>query len=135
MLLALLLLLIQAPGPCVVLTNVAPDGPFAPVVQRALTFADCKEPVRFSRPADALARLRELAPATALVVVPPDTLDVNLAYDLLEVASRVDDDPFLDFGFGFITGRTPAAALAFLTATEAVRADPALVQERVLEIA
>src|SRR5688572_159611 len=126
MLSLLLLLLIQDPGPCVVLTNVAPDGPFAPVVERALASADGKEPVRFVRPADALERLRELAPGSVLVVVPPDTLDVNLAYELYEVASRIDEDPFLDFGFGVITGRTPEAALAFLVATEAVRADPGL---------
>jgi hypothetical protein len=135
MLTLLLSLLAQDPGPCVVLTNVGPDAPYAKVVEAALAAVDTKEPLRFVRPEGLLPRLRELRPATALVVVAPDTLDVNLARELLLVASRVDDDPFVDFDYGFITGRTPEAALAFLAATEEVRARPELVEKRVLEIA
>jgi len=59
------------------------------------------DPVSCARPTYSL-RLQALAPAYALIVVAPEDLDVNLQYELLDVLSRIDDDPFVDCRYGFI---------------------------------
>ena len=58
-----------------------------------------------------LAQLQQTAPGNVAFVVRPDQFDINLVHRTLKIATRVDDDPFIDFNYGFITGRTPAAAL------------------------
>jgi hypothetical protein len=93
------------------------------------------EPIRCTRPGEALDVLRKSPPRHVLVVVRPDVLDVNFAYELLDVATKVDDDPFADFTYGIVTGRDPEAALAFWNETQAVRTDPRLVPQRLLDIA
>jgi hypothetical protein len=45
-------------------------------------------------------------------VLRPETLDENLARKLLVLSSRVDDDPFVDFAYGVITGDSPKGAVA-----------------------
>jgi hypothetical protein len=47
----------------------------------------------------------------------------------LEIAAQIDDDPFLDFSYGFITGKTPAAAVRLAEAglrTERKRQSPTI---------
>ena len=56
--------------------------------------------------------LREL-PEFAIVVSPPDHLDVNLHFALLELVAGLDADPFVDVAVGYVTGASPAEALAF----------------------
>jgi hypothetical protein len=46
-------------------------------------------------------------------VAPPDHLDVNLHFALIELMAAIDADPFVDCAFGYVTGATPAEALAF----------------------
>jgi hypothetical protein len=68
------------------------------------------------RPAT-LKLLRELQPATVVFVLAPEKIDVDLAHELLALATRVDDDPFVDFEYGFITGRDGPAAERFVERT------------------
>jgi hypothetical protein len=62
----------------------------------------------------AFAALRELQPRFVAFVLPPDKIDVDLAHAILERACRLDDDPFVDFEYGFVTGRDGAAAARFV---------------------
>ncbi|MCC6669423.1 MAG: hypothetical protein IT458_00060 [Planctomycetes bacterium] len=132
-----------APGPATrpesaprtaVLDLVPADDPFAAVVRDALRVAQAPAAIRCARPAEALARLRAEAPRFALVVVRPQDLDVNLAYDLLDVFARIDDDPFVDVAYGVVTGRDAAAARAFLARSDAVRREPSRIPRASLEV-
>ena len=76
---------------------------------------------RAGRRAPAFRRLGELRPGFVVVLVRPDTLDVNLHWEILERASRLDDDPFVDFAFGYVTGATPEEAAAFAAGIAAAR--------------
>ncbi len=61
-----------------------------------------------------LERLRAAPPAAVVFVVPPETIDVDFAHRVLEVCVGVDDDPFADFEYGFVTGRDGKAAERFV---------------------
>lgn len=61
-----------------------------------------------------LTLLREHRPRHVAFVLPPQRIDVQLAHHILEVSTQVDDDPFVDFEYGFITGRDGEAALKFV---------------------
>ena len=58
--------------------------------------------------------LRALSPEYVAVVVRPEMIDFNLARRFLQMSTEIDDDPFVDFSYGFITGATPADAVALL---------------------
>lgn len=60
------------------------------------------------------SRLQRTRPRYALIFLLPDELEVNLAWRWLELSSALDEDPFVDLRTGFVTGETPAAALAFV---------------------
>ncbi len=125
--------LLAAAETTVVVTDIPESDPFHTVVKAALKTAGASRPVRFKDPADALEALRQLRPDSVLVVIRPETLDLNFAYDFLDMAGRVDEDPFVDFVYGFITGRSPEAALAFLKETDAVRRKPGLVPRAAMD--
>lgn len=61
---------------------------------------------------DLLETLRAKQPHYVAVVVRPDDLDVNLARRFLKLSTEIDEDPFVDFAYGFITGDTPETALS-----------------------
>lgn len=54
-------------------------------------------------------------------VVDPRSLDMQVAQDLLVALTEVDEDPFVDVAYGFITGRDGPAALRFVERIEAGR--------------
>ena len=58
--------------------------------------------------------LRARRPKYVAVVTKPERIDTNFVRRVLMMSTRLDDDPFCDFAYGFITGRTPADALAFV---------------------
>jgi len=68
-----------------------------------------------------LETLKEYQPRYVAFVLPPDRIDVQVAHRILEVATNVDEDPFIDFEYAFITGRDGAAASAFV---ERIKAAP-----------
>ena len=58
--------------------------------------------------------LRQKSPRYVAVVIRPEELDYDLARRFLVMATQLDDDPFVDFSYGFITGVTAEEALAFV---------------------
>ena len=58
--------------------------------------------------------LRQNPPRYVAVVLRPEQLDYVLARRFLALATQVDDDPFVDFSYGFVTGATADEALAFV---------------------
>jgi hypothetical protein len=84
---------------------------FAAVARAAATFHRAPAPISFDgRSVDALrADLVAAAPDAVLMVVPPETLDVNLHRRLLLLSATLDDDLFPDFTFGYLTARDGAA--------------------------
>lgn len=78
-------------------------------------------PFRPGKLADAFRRLQQLRPGFVIVLIRPASLDVNFHFEFLERASRLDDDPFVDFAFGYLTGATPDEAVEFATAIAAAR--------------
>jgi hypothetical protein len=54
-----------------------------------------------------LAKLRFNQPANVLFIVRPEDLDINLHRRIISICNKVDDDPFADFSFGYLTARTP----------------------------
>ena len=103
-------------GSYVILTDVAKDDPYYKAVGRLEKLRKVKAVVPFAadKMADLSDRLKEISPEFVCVVVKPETIDANFACRLLELGTRLDSDPFPDFVFGIITGRTPEEADAFV---------------------
>lgn len=102
----------------VVLTDLVEGDAYFAAAQRLREYRSARM-IRFPSGELAAARapLRQAQPLFVAVVVRPETLDVNFAYDVLELAITVDDDPFTDFAYGFITGATAADALGLVERT------------------
>ncbi|MEM6671477.1 MAG: hypothetical protein AAF726_01455 [Planctomycetota bacterium] len=101
-----------AERPYVVLTAVDERDPFH-AAARAL--ADAYGAEIHALDPDDLEPLREVlraaAPANVAIVLRPEQLDFSLGRRFLQLATEIDDDPFVDFAFGYITGRTGKDAL------------------------
>jgi hypothetical protein len=72
------------------------------------------EIVRFD-PADLApvrAALIAAAPRNVALVMRPEQIDFVFARRFLQLATEIDDDPFVDFAYGYITGLTPDDATA-----------------------
>lgn len=63
-----------------------------------------------------LPKLQKISPEFVAVVVRPDDFDINLARQMMRLATQIDDDPFLDFAYGFVTGATAEDAVALVRA-------------------
>lgn len=103
-------------GDYVVLTSVDSRDPWYAAAAAMAEFRKAGTPVAFdpAQPDTILPKLKELKPVHVAIVLRPEELDTNLARRFLRVASQVDADPFVDFGYGFITGATPEDAKAFV---------------------
>jgi hypothetical protein len=60
--------------------------------------------------------LRPLRPQHVAIVLRPESLDENLVRKLIVLATHIDQDPFVDFAYGFITGDSADAAVALAQA-------------------
>jgi hypothetical protein len=58
--------------------------------------------------------LRQKPPQYVAIVLRPEQLDYDFARKLLVMATQIDDDPFVDFSYGFVTAATAEEALAFV---------------------
>lgn len=63
---------------------------------------------------DVKSKLEKLQPRYALLFMTPEEIDVNFAWKWLKMASEIDNDPFVDLCYGFITGRNAEAATTFM---------------------
>jgi hypothetical protein len=61
-----------------------------------------------------LPELIDLNPRYVAVVVKPEELHINFIREFLMMSTMLDDDPFSDFSYGFITGATADDALNFV---------------------
>ncbi len=61
-----------------------------------------------------LALLKQHDPRYVVFAAPPERIDVDLAHRVLALSTQIDDDPFADFEYGFLTGRDGDAALRFV---------------------
>jgi hypothetical protein len=59
-----------------------------------------------------LEEFRQSKPRYVAIVLRPNALDENLVRKFLVLATKVDDDPFVDFAYGFITGDSADTAVA-----------------------
>lgn len=111
---------VRSPGPYLVLVQPGKYDEFLPAAN-ALAALHGAAVKRFDpRNLDAtLAELRQAPPRYVAFVMPPEEIDVDFSHQILMMATRVDDDPFVDFSYGFITGRDGAAALQFVQRIEA----------------
>lgn len=111
-------------GAYVVLSAVDPRGPWAKAVTR---LADYRHgtviPFQIDALASAQRRLALLGARYVAIVLDPKDLDVNFHRRMLRMSTRMDDDPFCDFAFGYISGPTPEAALALVEGAIAVEKD------------
>lgn len=122
-------------GKLVLVTDLEDDDPYFAVVKEVE--AQKKPSALLRCPARQFASLRDEflreLPEYAIVVTRPDHLDVNQHFDLVEMFTTLDDDPFVDVAFGYLTGATPDEALAFAKraldpAKEALREKPQLLE-------
>lgn len=103
-------------GAYAVVAGFPADDPYEPAVTRLAEHHGTDLVLRFdpSDPDALLPGLREHAPARVAFVLRPEQIDVNSVRGILRVATRVDDDPFVDFDYGYITGATADEALRFV---------------------
>lgn len=98
------------------------DPEFRSAAERLASVHQAKVELFDAEDLDSLqSRLRMLAPIHAAFVVAPEKIDVQFVQDLIERLVSLDDDPFLDVRFAFITGRDGAAAERFVAAGEEAR--------------
>lgn len=102
-------------GTLVLLTDLQPQDDYHGVVE---LLEKSKKPVAIVRyPKGNIAacagQLKQLLPEHVLVVTRPGHIEANQHFALLELAASLDEDPFVDFTIGYVTGATPEEALAF----------------------
>ncbi len=100
----------------VVLAAFAPTDPFDAAAQKLAEHRHAPI-VRFD-PADLSGvrqALAQAAPRNVALVMRPEQIDFAFQRRFLQLATEVDDDPFVDFAFGYITGRTADDAVALVT--------------------
>jgi hypothetical protein len=115
LLLSTVLAQVPAQSRYVVLVDPGPKEEFLPAAKSLAEFQKGRL-LRFD-PANldaAFAELKKIQPDFVVFVLPPDEIDVDLSHQILERSTTLDDDPFCDFEYGFITGRDGAAALRFV---------------------
>lgn len=61
-----------------------------------------------------LDKLKEIKPRYLALIMKPLELDINFARRFLMISTQVDDDPFADFSYGFITGANADDARQFV---------------------
>jgi hypothetical protein len=99
----------------IVLTTVGTSDPY---YQAALQLSNHRNAqiIHFSPDSitDLIPILTALAPRYVAVVLKPIELDINFVRKFLVMSTNLDNDPFSDFSYGYITGATGQDALNFV---------------------
>ena len=97
------------------LVLVPQDAPFRSAAGRLARYRRA-EVVAFSpeSPADSLETLIRKNARHVAIFVEPEDMDVNLVRTFVVLSTLLDEDPFCDFAFGFVTGSTPKKVDAFV---------------------
>jgi hypothetical protein len=99
----------------VVFVHAGEDDQYLPAAQAMAALHDAQ--IKRFDPSNldpTLRQLRESPPRFVVFVMPPGKIDVDLCHEILAVSTQVDEDPFVDFEYGFITGRDGEAASRFV---------------------
>lgn len=103
------------PSGYVVLADAGPTGEYRAAAQALADFHRAPVvPFQAEKLDEAFAELKKRQPEFVVFVLPPEKIDVDLVHRILERAVRLDEDPFVDFEHGFVTGKDGAAALRFV---------------------
>jgi hypothetical protein len=107
----------HAEGGYVVLTNLGPGDPYYRAIGSLQQVRPVGRIVAFAGGDVASARreLRALAPRFVAVVVAPGMIDANFAATMLLLSTEMNDDPYADFAYGFVTGASPDDAVALVS--------------------
>ncbi len=101
-----------------VVSLVPADNDFDKAVRHLAERHGCE--VLHARPSEVerlIVELKRLQPAHVAFVVDPDDLEQNLVARVMKLSTEIDDDPFVDFAYGFITGRDGQAAMRLIDAS------------------
>jgi hypothetical protein len=106
----------SGPGGYVVLTTARPGQPYYEVARKLAEHRKSEVIVSF-RPGSvklAVGALKQFEPDTVAVVLQREDLDINLVHAFLTASTTLDDDPFVDFAYGFLTAGDAGKAMTFL---------------------
>jgi len=97
----------------VVATTAAPGDELYAAAQKLADYRGAGPVVRFAPYAvgSLEAAFRQTKPSYVAFVVPPELIEANWVAEVFALSTRMNDDPHVDFGYGFITGRTSALAM------------------------
>jgi hypothetical protein len=112
-------------GGYVVLTTVGEDSPYHPAAEQLAKLHDAS--VLRLDPADPealLPALSRLSPEYVALVMLPKEIEFEFQRRFLAMATRLDDDPFVDFSYGYVTGADGADATALVLAGRKVSKRP-----------
>ena len=101
-----------------VVSLVPADSDFDKAVRHLAERHGCE--VLHARPSEVeslIVELRRLQPNHVAFLVDPDDLEQNLVARVMKLSTKMDDDPFVDFAYGFITGRDGQAAMRLIDAS------------------
>ena len=101
-----------------VVSLVPDDSDFEKAVQHLAMRYGCdvlrESPATFEQLRNELQRLQ---PNHVAFVVEPDDLEQNFVARVMKLSTEIDSDPFVDFAYGFITGRDSQAAIQLIDAS------------------
>ena len=124
---------LSSSAPYVILTNLASTDPYFEAVSRLQKYRKAQI-VKFdpAHVASMMEKIRRISPVFVGLVLRPEELNINLCYDILEISFRLDDDPFPDFAYGFITGATASETLALVENMVRAESNPNSVPRRLV---
>ncbi|MBS1249270.1 MAG: hypothetical protein MAG431_00846 [Chloroflexi bacterium] len=97
-----------------ILTNTAPGDPYYEAALMLSRYRDAEIITFNDSPEEALDKLRAREVSYVAFVLPPTTMDEDLAYEVFQVAKNLDAEYDTDFAYGFITGITPEDAKQYV---------------------
>jgi len=95
---------ISTTGSYVILTNYNEESPYYPAIQKLAEYRQARILHFDTDVFVVLDSLKVIQPAYVAVMIPPETLDENFAYDVFSLAKQVDEAFDTDFAYGFIAG-------------------------------
>lgn len=122
-----------AEAPYVILTNLTNEDPYFEAVSLLQKHRNAQvlkfDPANVASLAE---KLRMISPAFVCVILHPESLDINLNYDIFDLSTQLDEDPFPDFTYGFITGSTADNAVAMIKNMIRAESNPNDIPQRLM---
>ena len=112
----LLALSLPALADYVILVGVDDKDPYSEAAQLLAKQHETDRILRFdpAKPEATAPKLRRIQPTHVAIVLRPEQIHVNSVRRFLKMSTTIDDDPFVDFEYGYITGGTAAEAVQFV---------------------